>query len=60
MSTVVEKWALVTMLVAGVLLLIAELVDNDWLGATAWVAAIAVVSWLLSRRRGSDSSPNTD
>lgn len=60
MSTAVEKWALVTMLIAAALLLIAELVDHDWLGVAVWVLAIAIMSWLLSRRRGSDSSPQAD
>jgi len=57
MGKVLEKWAMVTVLVAGVLLLIGALVDNDWLAATVWASAIGIVSWLLSRRRGADSSP---
>lgn len=60
MSKVLEKWALVTMLVAAALLLIGALVDNDWLAAAAWAAAIGIVSWLLARRRGTGSSPNAD
>jgi hypothetical protein len=60
MRTAAEKWALVIMLVAGALLLVAELVDHDWLGAAIWATAIAVLSWLLSRRRSAQSQPRTD
>ena len=60
MSKAVEKWVLVTMLVAGALLLAAELVDQDWLGAALWALAVGIVSWLLLRHRGADSSSRTD
>jgi len=60
MSKAVEKWVLVTMLVAGTLLFVAELVDQDWLGAVLWAIAVGIVSWLLLRRRGAESSSRTD
>lgn len=56
MRTTAEKWGLVVMLVASALLLVAELVDHDWLGAAVWATAIAVVSWLLSRRRSTEAT----
>jgi hypothetical protein len=56
MSRWVQKWVLVVMLLAAALLLIAELVDHDWVGAGIWATAIAVVAGLLVRRQRSDSS----
>jgi hypothetical protein len=45
------KWVLVTVMVAAALLLVAELVDQDWLGAGAWTLVIAISSVSLSRRQ---------
>jgi hypothetical protein len=56
MSRSVEKWVLVVMLLAAALLLVAELVDHDWVGAGIWTIAIAVVAGLLVRRQRSGSS----
>ena len=56
MRAAAEKWGLVVMLVAAALLLVAELVDHDWLGAAVWATAIAVVAWLLSRRRSPEAT----
>jgi len=56
MSRSVQKWVLVVMLLAAALLLIAELVDHDWVGAGIWAVGIAIVARLLVRRQRSDSS----
>jgi len=56
MRAAAEKWGLVIVLIAAALLLVAELVDHDWLGAAIWTAAIGVVSWLLTRRRSPKGS----
>jgi len=60
MSTTVEKWALIVMLVAGAFLAVAAAIDQEWLRAGLLALATAVVGGVLVRRRAKASSDPTE
>lgn len=53
--TKIENWALVVMLVAGTVLLVDHVVEQDWIRTTILAIGVVVVGGTLVRRRRASS-----
>jgi hypothetical protein len=51
MSPRVEFWALVVMLVVGFVILIGEVIDQDWVRTVLWALTVSWTGAALLRRR---------